>query len=153
MTITLPIEPPPATELEPQQPAAAEAGQPLHVLILDDERELLHTLVEQLEYLGHSAYGCSSATAAFDVLSHETFDLIISDIRMPGADGPTFYQDVCTRYKSLGSRFIFITGDGLSERSRQFVETKRVPCIFKPFQIKDLENTINHVIGDGGQHE
>ncbi len=146
VTVTLPIDASPVMAYDPSIPDEEEGCQPLHVLIIDDEAELLHTLIEQLEHLGHSTYGCSNATAALEVLTHETFDLILSDIRMPGIDGPVFYEEVCTRNAKLRDRFVFITGDSLNERAKHFIETKRVPCMFKPFLITDLEHVINSVI-------
>ncbi|ETX01159.1 MAG: hypothetical protein ETSY1_08470, partial [Candidatus Entotheonella factor] len=146
ITITLPTDVPPAASLDEQKPPASEAWQALRVLIVDDETELVSSLVEQLEHLGHAAYGCSNATAALEALQYNAFDLILSDIRMPGVDGPGLYEDVCTHYAPLGDRFIFITGDSLDERARRFIETRLVPCIHKPFQIRELENAIHRVM-------
>ncbi len=66
ITITLPTDVPPAASLDEQKPPASEAWQALRVLIVDDETELVSSLVEQLEHLGHAAYGCSNATAALE---------------------------------------------------------------------------------------
>lgn len=110
---------------------------------------MLHTLVEHLEHLGQRAYGCSTATAALEALQNYTFDLILSDVRMPGVDGQAFYEEVRTHHAQLESRFIFITGDSLSDRARHFIETQQVPCIHKPFQVKELEHAINQVIAMG----
>ena len=149
ITVTLPIEAPPVTAIDQRNTTEGEACRPLRVLIIDDETGWLQALTEQLEHLGHSTYGCSNATAALDVLKNEMFDLILSDVRMPGVDGLAFYEEVCTRHAQLCDRFIFVTGDSLSQRARRFIETRRVPCIFKPFQIRELANTINHVMAAG----
>ena len=65
---------------------------------------------------------------------------------MPGLDGPTLYEAVRTHHAPLSDRFIFITGDSLDERAQHFIETQQVPCIQKPYQIKELESAINSVM-------
>ena len=149
ITMTLPMQAPLANAVDDSNPAVAGTGAALQVLIVDDEVGMAHTLVEQLELLGHAATGCSTGMAALDMLNTHSFDLILSDIRMPGVDGLSLYEEVRRRHAPLADRFIFITGDSLDERARRFIETQQAPCLHKPYQIKELENAINHVMAAG----
>ena len=149
ITITLPMDSPPAAALDEQQPIAAAVWPALRILIVDDEIGLVRTLVEQLEQLGHSAIGCTTGAAALATLQTHPFDLILSDIRMPGVDGPSLYEEVLTHHALLSDRFIFITGDSLGEGARHFIATRQVPCLHKPYQIKELETAINDVMAAG----
>ncbi len=60
------------------------------ILVLEDDRELNHTVCSYLKQNGYDAVGCCNANEAYDQLYGSMFDLIISDIMMPGANGFEF---------------------------------------------------------------
>lgn len=64
------------------------------ILVVEDDRELNHTVCTFLGQNGFHATGCLNAQEAYDALYSGMFDLIISDIMMPGADGFTFAETV-----------------------------------------------------------
>jgi PAS domain S-box-containing protein len=133
-------------------PVVKNSDDSLRILVVDDENSLLDSIVEQLTRLGHSANGCSTADLAFDLVMNEVFDIVVTDIRMPGIDGPTFYETVSIKRPLLRDRFIFITGDSLNQRASRFIDSKIVPCIKKPFKIAELNRTINEVASRSNTH-
>ncbi len=64
------------------------------VLVVEDDKELNRTVCSFLNHSGYEATGCLSATDAYDVLADSVFDLIVSDIMMPGVDGFEFAGNV-----------------------------------------------------------
>lgn len=59
-----------------------------HILVVEDDRELNKTVCTFLKQNGYEAVGCLSANEAYDVMyGGALFDLILSDIMMPGIDG------------------------------------------------------------------
>lgn len=64
------------------------------VLVVEDDRELNHTVCIYLNQNGYETVGCLSANEAYDALYGNLFDLIISDIMMPGTDGFAFARTV-----------------------------------------------------------
>ena len=64
------------------------------ILILEDDAELNRSVYIFLNQNGYAATGCLSSESAFDALYANTYDLILSDIMMPGIDGFGFVQAV-----------------------------------------------------------
>lgn len=66
-----------------------------HILVVEDDRELNKTVCTFLKQNGYEAVGCLSANEAYDAMYGGTlFDLILSDIMMPGIDGFEFAKTV-----------------------------------------------------------
>ncbi len=57
------------------------------ILVVEDDRDLNRSVCSFLTHSGYEAVGCPGAEAAYDEMYRTTFDLIISDIMMPGIDG------------------------------------------------------------------
>ena len=64
------------------------------ILVVEDDKELNRSVCTFLNQSGYEAAGCLNATDAYDAMYAATFDLIISDIMMPGVDGFEFAQTV-----------------------------------------------------------
>ena len=60
------------------------------ILVVEDDRDLNRTVCAFLNSSGYQATGCLSATEAYDAMYETMFDLIVSDIMMPGIDGFEF---------------------------------------------------------------
>lgn len=66
----------------------------IHILVLEDNAKLNQTVCTYLNDSGFQAKGCLKATDAYDELYNSLYDLIISDIMMPGVDGFEFAENV-----------------------------------------------------------
>ena len=64
------------------------------ILVVEDDRELNRSVCSFLNRSGYEATGCLNATEGYDALYGNTFDLIVSDIMMPGIDGFEFAASV-----------------------------------------------------------
>lgn len=64
------------------------------ILVLEDDNDLNQTVCSFLNQSGYEATGCLNANDAYDTMYGSTFDLIVSDIMMPGIDGYEFAQTV-----------------------------------------------------------
>ena len=64
------------------------------ILVVEDDRDLNKTVCSFLNHSGYDAVGCTDAAAAYDALYENLFDLIVSDIMMPGIDGFEFAKNV-----------------------------------------------------------
>lgn len=83
----------------------------IHILVVDDDPKLNQTVCAYLNDSGYEAKGCLSADSAYDALYGRLFDLIISDIMMPGTDGFEFAKTVRGLNKTIPILFMSARDD------------------------------------------
>ena len=89
------------------------------ILVVDDEPALNQTVCAYLRNQGYEATGCLSAQEAYDALYGQVYDVILSDIMMPGVDGFEFAQTV--RELNQDIPILFMTArDDLAAKQRGF---------------------------------
>lgn len=139
-------------ELPEQQTPAAQQAQAgngngrQRVLVVDDEIDVGETVADHLTTLGYSCQVADNGQAALEVLEGETFDFVLSDIRMPVLDGPGLYEEAARRWPGIEQKFGFITGDTLSPAASRFLQESGAPTIDKPFTRADLQSLVKRVV-------
>ena len=89
------------------------------ILVVEDDRELNNTVCSFLNHSGYEATGCLNANDAYDALYENMFDLIVSDIMMPGVDGFEFARNV--RELNEDIPILFMTArDDIASKQRGF---------------------------------
>jgi len=89
------------------------------ILVVEDDRDLNKSVCSFLNHSGYQATGCLSAAEAYDAMYETLFDLIVSDIMMPGIDGFEFAQNV--RALNQDIPILFMTArDDLASKQRGF---------------------------------
>lgn len=89
------------------------------VLVVEDDKELNRTVCSFLNSSGYDATGCLNATEAYDALYENLFDLIVSDIMMPGVDGFEFAKSVRELNEEIP--ILFMTArDDIASKQRGF---------------------------------
>ena len=89
------------------------------ILVVEDDKELNRTVCSFLNSSGYDATGCLNATDAYDALYENLFDLIVSDIMMPGVDGFEFAKSV--RELNEDIPILFMTArDDIASKQRGF---------------------------------
>lgn len=124
----------------PEEKQTPREGQ--RILVIDDERTIVDLMVQVLEDTGYQVDGVMRADLALERLRHQRYDLIISDIKMPGMDGPACIEEVETMDPTLAERIIFVTGDVLRPATQQFLDSWEGPYIEKPFRVDDLKASV-----------
>ena len=86
------------------------------ILVVDDNAELTRSVCAFLNGKGYEAVGCLGADEAYDAMYENVFDLIISDIMMPGTDGFEFAETVREMNKSIPILFMSAKDDIASKK-------------------------------------
>ncbi len=89
------------------------------ILVVEDDSELNRTVCSFLNHSGYEATGCINTDDAFDAMYSKVFDLIVSDIMMPGTDGFEFAREVRDMNKDIP--ILFMTArDDIASKQRGF---------------------------------
>ena len=86
------------------------------ILVVEDDKELNRTVCSFLNHSGYEATGCLNADDAFDEMYSNIFDLIVSDIMMPGIDGFEFLKEVRDINKDIPILFMTARDDIASKQ-------------------------------------
>lgn len=104
-----------------------------HILIVDDEPDVLAALQDILVLQGHEVFAVGSGKEALEALSSTRFDGMLSDIRMPEMDGEQLFAAIQSNHPDMVNHIAFITGNDLSEQTKAFLDTCNRPYLGKPF--------------------
>ena len=89
------------------------------ILVVEDDKDLNKSVCSFLNHSGYEATGCLNATDAYDAMYETIFDLIVSDIMMPGVDGFEFAQNVRALNQEIP--ILFMTArDDIASKQRGF---------------------------------
>lgn len=139
----------PAASADDRSRLAAEAEDRAHpaqrILVIDDEPDVAEILSDILNGDGHEVEIALSGAEALERIDEGQFDIVLSDIRMPGVDGPGLYKSLSDRRPEVIAGLAFITGDTLSSRVRDFLDRSGRPYIEKPITPKDVRGLIDRL--------
>lgn len=124
----------------------AGMGNGKKALVLDDEPIVLDLLHDALGGSGFHVDKTTSGKEALVMLRNMDYDVIISDIKMPGVDGKDFYRGVKAVKPELLSKIIFISGDSLNTETQAFLHKLGNFSLKKPFTVDQLHAIVSKVI-------
>ena len=81
------------------------------ILVVEDDKDLNRTVCDFLNRSGYHAIGCLNASSAYDAMYEQVFDLIVSDIMMPGIDGFEFARTVRSLNENIPILFMSARDD------------------------------------------
>ncbi|MCW5634076.1 MAG: response regulator [Rubrivivax sp.] len=152
--LELPLQPAPAQApvapaAPPLVPPAATASAP-RVLVVDDEPELASMMRAALEAAGHKVVTAESGAVALALLGEGRFDVVVTDLRMPGIDGGALWRVVREHDAALARRFVFVTGDTLSPLPVELRRDGGAEVLEKPFAASDLVERVRRCVAGAG---
>jgi DNA-binding NtrC family response regulator len=115
-----------------------------HLLLIDDDPNTLASLSRAFRLAGYEATVCDSAVRALELIRAERFDVIFSDVVMPGKDGISFLEDL----KAAGTTtpVVMISGQASVEMAVRATRLGAVDFLEKPLSTEKLLVTTENVL-------
>ncbi|KZZ19416.1 sigma-54-dependent Fis family transcriptional regulator, partial [Oleiphilus sp. HI0078] len=121
------------------------------VLIVEDDKELREALCTTLQLAGMGFVEADCAENALKELENAHFDVVISDVNMPGMDGHELLQQVKLKYPGLP--MMLITAYGQIKLAVEAMQSGAADYLVKPFEPKTLIQSIIKILGLGDTSE
>lgn len=115
-----------------------------HLLLVEDEAPLRQAIAEQLSDRGYEVEQADSGEAAIARLADFAFDIIITDLRLPGVDGSAVVEAAVARYPEIIA--IVVTGFGTVKDAVEAIKRGAHDFVSKPFQIDELLHVLNSAL-------
>ena len=145
-SLTLPIT---ATDQADPEPDCAHLCGAVQrcVLVVDDEPEIRELLADIVRKGGSAVDTAEDGVRALELLAQNArrYDVVLTDLRMPGLDGPGLYREIQKRWPRLALRVAFVSGDSLSSSVPHFVSETGQPMIEKPFNPAAVRRVIQEL--------
>jgi two-component system response regulator PilR (NtrC family) len=116
----------------------------LHLLFVDDETALRSLMAERLGERGFEVQEADSGEKAIQLLEQFAFDVVITDLRLPGVDGTRVIETALDRYPGIVG--IVITGYGTMKDAVDAIKRGASDFIAKPFQFDELMHVLQKAI-------
>jgi len=117
----------------------------LRLLVVDDEMILVELLTEFLKMNGHRVDEARNGQTALKLATANDYDVILSDLKMPGLDGQGFYERLLKLKPAMARRFIFTTGDLANPKTQAFFQASGCPYLSKPFRLEAVLTLLQQI--------
>ena len=116
------------------------------ILVVDDDEGTRDLIVSSLRADGHDVESSSSGLEALRLVARQWYDLIVSDLKMPGLDGPNLYSEITRRWPTGHPHVLFVSGFGTTSEYDGFLKVIRAPVLAKPFKVLDLRRAVRRML-------
>ena len=118
--------------------------EPIHLLLVDDEDALRTVMAERLTDAGFNVTEASSGEQALEKLERFAFDVLVSDLRLPGIGGHEVLAAALARYPGIIG--IVVTGYGTVKDAVEAIKRGAADFISKPFQFEELRHVLDSAL-------
>jgi len=115
-----------------------------HLLLVEDEAPLRQAIAEQLTDRGYHVEQAGSGEEAIERLADFAFDIIVTDLRLPGVDGSAVVETAVERYPHIIA--IVVTGYGTVKDAVDAIKHGAWDFVAKPFQIDELLHVLDSAL-------
>src|SRR5262249_9674094 len=115
-----------------------------HLLLVEDEAPLREAIAEHLTDRGYQVDQADSGEAAVARLADFAYDIVITDLRLPGIDGSAVVETAVGRYPDLIA--IVVTGYGTVKDAVEAIKRGAWDFVAKPFQIDELLHVLDSAL-------
>lgn len=147
ITTTTTSEQPVKTTEETETEKKIKSKSNFHILIADDEKEILNYLKNELS-ADYKIHTCNNGREAYEYLLNNPTDLLISDVMMPEMDGMTLCKKIKQNANINHIPVILLTAKGRPEEQVEGIEIGADSYLIKPFNIEVLKSTIGNLLSN-----
>ena len=115
-----------------------------HLLIVDDEANTLASLSRAFRLAGHEATVCDNAAKALELAKTQHFDLILSDVVMPGKDGLTLLEEL--KAQGVAAPVVMMSGQAHIEMAVKATRLGALDFLEKPISSDKLMLTVENAL-------
>lgn len=116
----------------------------MRILLIDDEEELVASIVERLGFRNIDAEYSTTGRDAIERVREEFFDVVVLDVKMPGLSGIKLLREL--EKLRDGMRFIFLTGHGSEADYRDCCDAGACFYLVKPVDIDELISKLKEAL-------
>lgn len=117
---------------------------PANLLVVDDEQSMREFLVILLERQGYTVQECENASRALEVLTTTNFDLVISDVNMPGLSGIALLEHI--KRNNPETAVLLITAYTTAEQAVEAMKLGAYDYIAKPFKVEEVKVLVRNAL-------
>jgi two-component system, NtrC family, nitrogen regulation response regulator NtrX len=115
-----------------------------HILVIDDDPNTLASLARAFRLAGHEAAVCDNAARALDLAKEQRFDLILSDVVMPGKDGIALLEEL--KAAGVASPAVMMSGQATIEMAVRATRLGAIDFLEKPVSTDKLLLTVENAL-------
>jgi len=120
----------------------------MRILVVDDEADVCKTIALMLTRLGYTCETASSGTEALRMFGDQPFDVILTDLGMPGMNGLTVLAKLKGDPQTSGIPVVIVSVQGETDMLLECQRAGAVDHVIKPFDIEDLRRVIQRQLPD-----
>jgi len=117
---------------------------PVHLLLVEDEAPLRSAVAERLAGEGYHVVQAESGEQALEALNEFAFDVVVTDLRLPGVDGTRVVEAAIERYPDIIA--IVVTGYGTVRDAVEVIKRGATDFVTKPFQFDELQHALRSAL-------
>lgn len=118
------------------------------ILVIDDQEPIRRVVRRALEQDGHEVYDASDGELGMEILESQSFEVVITDIFMPGQDGIVTLRQIRKRFPDV--KVVVISGGdstGMMDLRQDAELLGAVKSLQKPFNARELMDVVQSVLG------
>jgi CheY-like chemotaxis protein len=118
----------------------------LSVLIVDDDSAVRSVMTRSLERRGCKVAGAANGLEGLDAVRRQSFDVVISDVHMPGRGGLWLRENALALRPELRGRFLLISSEPLPEPRSMRLRPESSRFLLKPFLLTTLWSEVQKIV-------
>jgi len=118
------------------------------ILIVDDNPHMSNLLSDILDFFDYKAVGARDGEEALKTLTEKSFDMVITDLRMPRMDGMNLLRALKERFPGLP--VVVITGFGTDSSRSDALAAQADGFLAKPFKVEEIKELLKKHLGYQG---